>query len=766
MGGCFALPRLPAPGPLLALLVVAAGLALALALLPWPRRDLRHRLLPWVLALCVAACGALWAYSGACRVLGARLPADLVGKTLVAEGRIASLPEARGYADRFLFRIDRLERDGSPVAFTGLVRLSWYRDAPALRAGERWRLHVRLKPVHGFVNPGGFDYERWLFEQGVAATGHIADANEALRLDPGAGRYWLDRWRQQLRDRLATLLPAGPAAALVPALVLGDRGGVTPEQWEVLARTGTSHLIAISGLHVGLVAGVAFLVVRRGWGWAPGLARRIAAPRAAAAAALAAATGYAGLAGFSISTQRALVMLAVLLLATIAGRVLRPLSGLSLALLAVLLLDPSSVLSYGFWLSFGAVAMLVYALALRLAAPFAVVRWGRAQWAVAIGLLPLVLLFFGRASLIAPAVNLVLVPLFGLVLPAVLFSAGLALTGDWGWALAPVAVLLDLGFRVLEGIGGWDLAGVTLSARPAWGWLAAGAGVLLLLAPRGVPARWLGLLLLLPLAVVRPPAPRPGEAAVTMLDVGQGLAMVVRTATHTLVYDTGPGWSSGFNTGEAVVGPYLKYLGVAVVDLAVVSHADQDHAGGLKGLLTALPVHRIISGEPGEIDAAGATPCRAGDAWRWDGVRFRVLHPQGGGETGNDASCVLRIDTDGGSLLLTGDIEAGVEADLAARLGADLHADVLVAAHHGSDSSSTQVFLKAVAPSWIWFSAGFGNRFGFPNIAVVARARDLGSATANTATDGAVRLTLPRRPGALVPLRERQAAPRLWRHQP
>ncbi|MCG6940064.1 MAG: DNA internalization-related competence protein ComEC/Rec2 [Thiohalocapsa sp.] len=763
VGGFFALPRLPSVWSLLA--VVLGALALVLLAWLWPRRRWRA-LLPAALGLCVAACGALWADADACRVLCRPFPENLINRTLVAEGRIASLPEARGYAHRFLFQVDALRADGGPRGFHGLVRLSWYRNAPVLRVGERWRLHVRLKPPHGFVNPGGFDYERWLFQRGIAATGHVTDAADAKLLDADPGTHWLDRWRQQLRDRLHALLPAGPAAALVPALVLGDRGGLTPDAWDVLARTGASHLIAISGLHVGLVAGVVLLLVRRAWAWLPGLARRVAAPRAAAVAALAAATAYAGLAGFSISTRRALAMLAVLLLATMLGRTLRPLSGLSLALLVVLLLDPSSVLSYGFWLSFGAVAMLLYALGLRLAPPFALVRWGRAQWAVAIGLLPLLLLFFGRASLVAPAVNLLLVPLFGLLLPLVLLSAGVALAGDWSGALWPVAALLNLGFAALQQIAAWDPAGVALGGRSTWVWLAAGAGALLLLAPRGIPGRWLGLVLLLPLATARPPAPRDGEATVTMLDVGQGLAVVVRTAGHTLVYDMGPRWPSGFNTGAAVVAPYLRYQGVAAVDLAVASHADQDHAGGLRGLMDHLPVRRIISGEPDEIDAVGAEPCRAGDAWRWDGVRFAVLHPDDTAETGNDASCVLRVSTPGGSVLLTGDIEAGAETGLVARYGDKLRADVLVAPHHGSDSSSTWTLLRAVAPDWIWFSAGFGNRFGFPNAPVVARARDIGSATANTATDGAVRLTLPRVQGALAPRRERAAAPRLWRHLP
>ena len=759
-----ALPRMPAPW-VPWLLVGGAAMVLAMAV-GW-RRRLPTLLMPALVVL-LAALGALWAYLDACRVQCSPFPEDLVRQTLVAEGRIAALPEDKGYAERFLFRIEGLRMDGERLAFRGLVRLSWYRERPPLRAGERWRLSVRLKPPHGFVNPGGFDYEGWLFQRGIAATGYVRDPETAVRLEAGAGAYVLDRWRQGLRDRLTALLPPGPAAALVPALILGDRGGLTPEQWEVFSRTGTSHLIAISGLHVGLIAGVVLLALRWIWSRFPRLTRRVAAPRAAAAAALLAAAGYAALAGFSISTQRALAMLAVVLVATMLGRTLRPLSGLALALLAVLLLDPASVLSYGFWLSFGAVAVLLYALGQRLAPPFAVVRWGRAQWAVAVGLLPLLLLFFGRASLVAPAVNLFLVPLFGLVLPVVVLSAALALAGDWAWALWPVALLLEAGYALLADIAAWDLAGVTLGARAPWVWLVAAAGALLLLAPRGVPARWLGLVLLLPLAAARPPTPPPGTAQLTMLDVGQGLAVVVRTAGHTLVYDMGVGWPSGFNTGAVVVAPYLRHRGVRAVDIAMVSHADQDHAGGLPGLAADLPLRRLLSGEPGELEAPAGMRverCRAGAHWRWDGVDFRILHPTGRDAEGNDASCVLRVATAGASVLLTGDVDVKIEAALVDAYGRALRSDVLFAAHHGSDTSSSAGFLRAVDPDWVWFSAGYANRYGFPSDAVVARVRTLGAASMNTATAGAVTLRLPAEPGRLVPVRTREVRQRLWRHR-
>jgi competence protein ComEC len=652
------------------------------------------------------------------------------------------------------------------VDFGGRIRLAWYRDAPELLAGERWRLAVRLKPPHGFVNPGAFDYERWLFRQQVKATGYVRADDGALLLHRGAGRYWLDRWRQQVRARLAQGLPEGVASALVPALVIGDRSALTPANWGVFSATGTSHLIAISGLHVGLIAGVVFFAVRRAWSWVPALALRVAAPRAAALFALSAALGYAALAGFAVSTQRALVMLAVVLGAVIARRTLRPSSALLVALAAVLLLDPASVLDYGFWLSFGAVAVLLYALAARVGPPGLIARWGAAQWAVALGLLPMLIAFFGRASLIAPGVNLIAVPLFGLLLPVILVAALIFLTTGWSVPLVPVGWLLTLGYEGLRLLSELPWAAVTLGARPGWVWLSAALGSLLLLAPRGVPSRWLGLVLLLPLWLARPAPPAPGALQVTLLDVGQGLAGVVRTHRHCLVYDVGPSFRSGFSTGEAVVARYLQEQGVRKIDLLMISHADDDHSGGLRGLLRVLPATRILSGEPDALEEPGVEPCRRGQRWDWDGVDFEVLHPGDDDESGNNSSCVLRVSVGDTVLLWPGDIEAQVERQLVLEHGGRLESTVLIAAHHGSASSTTAPFLAEVAPDWVLFSMGWMNRYGFPAAAVLERVAASGAAGKDTASSGAIDLFIGSN-GQIHSLSGyRQTTQRLWRHQP
>lgn len=773
--------RRPLPGPSTVSLAFAAGVAAfflnhhpppgKLVLLGFILIAASALRFAWLRLPAIAALGFACAYWAACGVLCPGLPETLIGKDLLVQGRLASLPEASAERARFTFAVEQASLDGQPIQLPRRIRLNWYQHRPELEAGAEWQLMVRLKPPHGFVNPGGFDYERWLFQQGIGATGYVRDSGQNRLLDSGPGRYRLTRLRQRLRDRIDGILGDTRSAALVRALALGDRDGLTPDDWQVLTRTGTNHLMAISGLHIGLIAGTAFLIGRWCWARAGSLSLLIAAPRAGAVAALVSALAYSALAGFAISTQRALVMLAVVLIALLCRRTLRPWSALSVALAAVLLIDPLALLSYGFWLSFGAVAVLLFALTGRLGAPRWFARWSHAQWAVALGLLPLLLLLFGRASVLAPAVNLFAVPLFSLLLPVVLAATLISIASGWELPLVLVAAGLDGLFGVLDRLAQTPWATLGLAARPLWAWIAAFAGVLLLLAPRGLPGRWLGLIWLLPIALLRPPAPAIGTALVDILDVGQGLAVVVRTHGHTLVYDLGPRFPSGFNTGSAVVAPSLRSRGVRRVDRLIVSHGDTDHAGGLAGFLAEIEVTEIDSGEPGELPltqrpAASIKQCRAGDHWEWDGVRFRILHPEQSGYQGNDSSCVLRIETDAASLLLTGDATRRVEATLLERMPARLRADLLVAGHHGSATSTSGDFLRQVAPSWVIYSAGFANRYRFPSSEVHQRVRAMGIPTLNTAQAGGIEFLLPAEPPLREPRLSRQSQDRLWRHHP
>ena len=731
--------------------------------------------------------GVAWAQFHACLTLCHPFPENLTRSDLEVEGRIASLPAELGLARRFLFRVEVARLGDAVIDFSGMTRLTWYDAPPPLSVGERWRLRVRLKPPHGFANPGGFDLERWLFEQGVKATGHVQGRGDQLRLDPGPGPYWIDRLREDLRDHIALSLAGSPALGLVQALTLGERSSMPQAQWEAMTRVGISHLVAISGVNVGLVAGFAFFLVRWLWTLSPGWTLALAAPRGGALGGMVAALAYSALAGFAVSTQRALVMLAVLLTALFWGRTPRPLAALTLALALVLAIDPQAVLSFGFWLSFGAVMVLILALGSRplawsdggaaadgqqpraqvwsRAGSRAWIQWGAPQWAVAVGLLPALLLLFGRVSLISPVANLVAVPLFAVLLPVVLVAVLLSLIPGLDVPLVWVAEFLTWFLGGVDAVAAWPWATESISARPAWVWAAAFAGVVLLLAPRGVPGRVPGLVALLPLVLVRPPVPIPGVAWFTLLDVGQGLSAVIRTRSHTLVFDTGPGFASGFETGSAVILPYLREVGVGRVDTLILSHADQDHAGGFAGLHGDIPIGRTLSGEPGEIPQAGAAPCRAGETWDWDGVGFTLLHPDRDDLSGNDSSCVLRVVAGETAVLLTGDAGRGAEGRLAARLGAGLRSDVLVAGHHGSATSSAAPFLAAVAPRYVLYAAGFANRWGFPAAEVRRRVTALGAVELDTGSLGAISFQLG--PEGLVgPDWYRARHLRLWTHRP
>ena len=710
--------------------------------------------------------GMAWAQVLGCITLCAPFPEVMSGTDLMVEGRIVSLPGRLADGHRFLFQVDRMEQQGQRTSFNGLVQLSWYRDAEPVRAGDAWRLQVRLKPPHGFANPGGFDYERWLFLQGVRATGYIRSGDHNRRLPARDHFAPMQSVREGIRGHIRSTVMDSRGAALLQALTLGDRSGLTPADWEVLTRTGTNHLIAISGLHIGLVAGLVFLLVGLTWKLSAIAVSAMAAPRAAAIGAFTAALAYSVLAGFAVSTQRALIMLVVVLGAVLWRRSLRPFGALALALLGVLAVDPQAVLSYGFWLSFGAVGILLYGLGRRLPNRSLWWRWGRAQWVVAVGLVPMVLMLFDRASIVAPLVNLLAVPLFSLVLlPLVLLATLISQIPGLDAPLILIGSLLSWCFGLLEVLSEQPWVSMGISARPDWVWGSAGVAVLLLLAPRGIPGRWLGLVLLLPLVLVRPASPPDGEVWLTLLDVGQGLSVVVRTRDHTLVYDLGPAYPSGFNTGSVVVLPFLRQQGVEHIDTLVLSHADRDHAGGLVGLRDRIGIGEVLSGESGEITGVDAAACRAGRSWIWDGVGFEVLHPDGPGLRGNDSSCVLRLQVGDVAVLLPGDIRRRVEGELIQRFGRRLRSDILVAAHHGSDTSSSPDWLAAVSPGFVLYASGFANRFGLPSPAVRERVRGMGAVELDTGECGAIGFRLSAA-GISEPDLQRLDARRLWTHLP
>ncbi len=766
----------------------------------------------------VTLAGFLWAAFLAHLQQGAALPEALNGQTIEVIGTVRGLPRADPMKVRFDIDAQPVEivRPGWSASLPkGRIRLWWYRTPEMPEPGTIWRLKVRLRTPGGWRNPGAFDYEGWLFTNRIVATGQVY-LGERIGESPMLSLSRVDALRASLSRRLRKTLAPWQSEGLVRALAIGDRGGVSEHQWDVLRTTGTAHLMAISGLHIGMAAASVYWVIVRIWGFVPWLTLRIAAPQAAASAALIAAFGYALLAGFSLPTRRALIMLAVVFGSQLARRRLLPSHGLALALSAILILDPHSVVMPGFWLSFVAVAAILLIIATQgqgalgsgMPPPVAtgdpsfleglrgrwrafldiLVRWlcnlGRVQIAVTLGLVPISLSVFSEQSLVSPFVNAVVIPLVGitvvpLILAALVLFLPLPAVADAMLGMA--AAILDIVWPVLAMI---SANAATLPApggiRPEQLILAA-VGVAVLLAPRGLLPRWTGICWLLPLLMMRPDAVARGEWRLTMLEVGHGLSVVVETARHVLVYDTGSGRPDA--TARALV-PYLRWRGHSAVDRVVLSHGDSDHIGGYPTLERHVEVRELMANDPPRDSMARSStpasaprsavvrppdrPCLAGDRWEWDGVSFEVLHPVQHfpgtkGKARNNQSCVIRIEAGGGVALLAGDIESESEYALIRRVRGKLKADVLIVPHHGSKSSSTPAFLNAVSPSIALFSTALRGRFSLPHFEVLDRYAKRSIASLTTPRCGA--LILEFADGVRIMRIERNERIRYWRRK-
>ena len=653
-----------------------------------------------------------------------------------------------------------------------------------MRPGEHWRLKLRLKRPHGYQNPGSFDYESWLFQNRLRATGYVVDDKDNVRLR-SAGRFSPAALRFALREKIREALGPDPLTGLLPALAVGDRSGLDTAQWHTLTATGTNHLIAISGLHVGLVAGLVYLLLLKSWGRlqarAPGALGSMPAIRVAAVCAMLAALAYALLAGFSLPTRRALIMLWVCFGMKLHDRTASLGDVLGMALLAVLALDPLAPMAASFWLSFGAVAVIFYGIGYRVhLQQRRLWEWGRVQYLVTLGLAPALVWYYQQLPVFSLFANLFAVPWISFIVIPLVFGGCLLLLAGTDLLLKLALLSLHVLWWVLEFVAAWDFQLLPVAQPDVLTLALSSIGILILLLPRGGAPRWLGLVWLAPLFFPAKPGPAFGEVELNVLDVGQGLAVVVRTQRHSLLYDTGPAYVSGFNTGAAVVVPFLRSAGVGALDVLVQSHGDNDHIGGLPDVLAEVPVARVISSVPemiprvrapqggtrtgfgGTLPHASVADCRDGQSWRWDGVEFRVLHPpQGGAHTSaNDRSCVLQLRAGGHTVLLSGDIEKGAEQSLLQRHGADLQSEVLVVPHHGSKTSSTPEFIAAVNPHIAIFPVGYRNRFDLPHQDVLARYREQGIRLFSTAEGGAIRVTAG--VAGLTVTEYREARRRFW----
>jgi competence protein ComEC len=759
----------------------------------------------WLIAGGVAACiiawlrywrvlfflvGALWTIVFAMHRLSERLPEHLEGLEIQVAGTIAGLPEQDEKRVRFDFitrdgvYAENLSGTGSAITRDGVyaksqqeagaatvveserqlpakLRLSWYYPDQPIKAGQQWLFTVKLKRVHGTMNPGGFDYERWLFTEGVGATGYVRTNPKPVLL--GRDPLWnnISVWRQAITDRLSNVLSNSPSLALIKALTIGDGNSVTQEQWEVFRKTGTTHLAVISGSHIGLIAGLVYFLALKCWAWTGYKAwppQKIAALSAGLVAIF-----YAGLAGFSVPAQRSVVMLSVAMAAIILQRNSRPFNVLSIAMFAVLIVDPLAVLSAGFWLSFLAVAVIIYTVSGCLGRLGHV--WGviKINWATSVGLSPLLLLFFQQVSLVAPLANLIAVPVIGLLVVPLSLLAVIVMF------ILPAAAsqLFYLVDQVLQGLW-WllvqlaemPMASINHAPPSYWALLFVVPGILWLLAPVGIPARWLSLVLFLPLVFTDAKRPETGDIHMTLLDVGQGLSAVVQTAHHLLVYDTGAKFSEQSDMGQSVLLPFLRSQGIGKIDSLVISHGDNDHIGGAASLMRGIDVGQVLTSVPQQLSEYAPSKCAAGQSWLWDGVRFTMLAPQQAFISNNDNSCVLKIQSEHGTVLLTGDIEASAESWLVKTYGEEMKADVLVAPHHGSKTSSTAEFLQAVQPDYVLIPAGYRNQFGHPHKDVLARYRQIHARWLTSADSGAIAVNSEN--NALIVQGMREAESKYW----
>ena len=705
------------------------------------------------------------------------LPEDLQGEDIYVVGTVTDLPihsfDERGLPLKIRFDlkvlgaelVDGLSQSQKTEKLLHLrkIRLTWYKPQP-LEAGDTWSFTVRLKRPRGMINPGGFDYETWLVQAGFDASGYVREGYAKVATAHTLAAY-LDRIRHRLSQQLEHLKPAPKALPLLHTLLVGDRSKLNSEDWQLASQLGVQHLLAISGLHIGLAATGGYLLVALLFriAYLPLLFRPVF--WYARWGALIGGVFYGVLAGFSLPTQRAVIMLLCFILAQTFHRPYMGWYGLSLSLAMVLAWQPLSVYNLGFWLSFGAVAVLVACFSHQRQAHNLWWRWFRPQWVLAIGMLPFLVLFTAQVAWFSPLVNMIAVPLFSLlVVPLLLVGAALlpvwhsmaALLIGWGGELLGV---LWGGAKLLQQ---WLPNNYFTSAWNTWELLLALLGLTLFLLPRGFPSRWLCILLFMPLLWVAPAKLPLGNMEVTVLDVGQGQAVVVRTRNHTLLYDTGAYYSKNFDIGEGVIAPYLRYRAIKFLDVIVVSHKDNDHSGGLGGVLTWYKADKVFA--PRLEFVAGATePCHEGLHWVWDEVHFKFIHPpKHYRATSNDRSCVLVIESSHHRVLIPGDITRRVENQLLEK-NLISKASLLIAPHHGSISSSSANFVNHVADAgtYVVYSAGYRNRFNHPHPLVRHRYKQNYSKEYNTATSGALTFHLGKQV-LIAPQEARLTHQRYW----
>lgn len=816
---------------------LAVGLLVIIATKPFRKFTSSNWLLVFVSGL---AFGFAWALGHAHWMMSQRLLPQYEGVDLVIEGQVVSLPVSSSKASnvkRFGFNKQRVRFDFSPskvslegkskkiitlARFPKRIRLSWYKPTSLVEAGQFWQFTVRLKRPYGLMNPGGFDYESSLYQKRIQAKGTIQYNSKNRLVNHDSSNSMVTTFmleiRQLILNKLSENLDIGEHTDFIrhvtQSLVLGYRGGLEASQWRTFQRTGTIHLMAISGLHIGLVAALIYGLTGLLWRLAGRGCLIFPAPQIAAIAALLAAAIYAVLAGFTIPTQRALVMLSVAMLHIVFKRTPLPASKtVAVALVLVLLLDPLAVLAQGFWLSFLAVSLIIYLMQrtgmksnydrviseeidksglgkIVVEKPFSrqvtenfgmsILRFGRVQWVLTVAMFPMVLYFYQSSSLVSPIANFVAIPVISLAVVPLMFIATIFLfinTTVANLFFSVVDFTYSLLWQLLEILADWQYATLDFSIGSLWRLLFCYLAIILWLCVKGTPMRWLALVLIFPSLFYSVSTIKSGEAIVTVMDVGQGLSAIVQTKNHTLVFDTGPKYSENFDTGRAVIIPYLRQIRRSYIDTLIISHGDNDHIGGFNSIAAVLPINRVLTSIP---DSSGfdllflqpanglkVSMCHLGQTWQYDGVEFAILSPvefvqAENGHDENNQSCVLKVTTQFGSVLMSGDIERETESYLYHTMPEKLLADILIIPHHGSNTSSVAGFIAAVEPEYAVFTVGYKNRYRLPNNKVVRRYQQLSRAKLLRTNETGALIFKLQQDSAFQPLSYRKLAKRYW----
>ena len=807
----------------------------------------------WLLILVSGlAFGFAWALGHAHWMMSQRLIPQFEGVDLVIEGQVSSLPvsppkvsPSKVLPSQYGFGQHRIRFDFSPTKVTRVgklpkiiplarfpkrILLSWYKPTSKVEAGQFWRFTVRLKRPYGLMNPGGFDYESSLFQKRIQAKGNVYnnDINQhliGLSSSLSASTFMLEM-RQSILNKLSGELDIGEHSAFIQhvteSLILGYRGGLDASQWRTFQRTGTIHLMAISGLHIGLVAVLVYGLIGLFWRLTGRGCLILPVPQVAAIAALLAAALYAILAGFTIPTQRALVMVSVAMIHIVLKRTPLPASKtIALALVLVLLLDPLAVLAQGFWLSFFAVSLIIYLIrqsdgkansegidefgldnivdeksfVRRIVERFgwSILKFGRIQWALTVAMFPMVLYFYQSSSLVSPIANFIAIPVISLAVVPLMFIATIFLfvnTSIANLLFQLVDFVYSLLWHFLETLAGWHYATVDFSIGSLLALLFCYIAIILWLSVKGTPMRWLALVFIFPVLFYSASSIKKGEAIVTVLDVGQGLSTIVQTKEHTLVFDTGPKYSQNFDTGRAVVVPYLRKIGRSSIDTLIISHGDNDHIGGFNSIASMLPIKRVLTSIPdapifeaflynsfanananaNKINSSkepDVAMCQLGQNWQYDDVEFSIVSPidyiqSENGHDENNQSCVLKVTTQFGRVLITGDIERETESYLYHGMPKKLVAEILVIPHHGSNTSSLEGFIKAVVPKYAVFTVGYKNRYRLPNNKVIRRYQLSSRAQLFRSNETGALIFRLQHDSTLQPLAYRKQARRYW----